>query len=100
MFKLDVCFENMYLVLDVNTPNQSAPLQIEGGSQEKKDLVIDMIRRSYGAFGHTMTPNSMTAIDLDYVANNYLAYEFTTAIVEGAELVETYDPGIPEGAIT
>ena len=100
MFKLDVLFEDMFLSLNVTSPNQYATLVIEGGSEEKKQLVIDIIRRSHGAFGHLMSEQSMTAIDLDYVANNYLAFEFTTVIVEGAELVEIYDPGIPEGAVT
>lgn len=52
---------------------------------------------AFGAFGHTINTRSTTAIDIHY-ALSQSQYEFE--VLEGAELVEKYDPGIPPDAKT
>lgn len=58
-----------------------------------------LLRDAYGAFGHSFDPEFATPIDLHYAVFTNLA-DFNPQVVEGAELVETYDPGIPDGAVT
>jgi hypothetical protein len=50
-----------------------------------------------GPFGHGLNTRFICPIDLHY-ALGQLGYEFE--VTEGAELVESYDPEIPEGAVT
>lgn len=51
-----------------------------------------------GAFGHILD-DFTTPIDLHYAVFSRLQ-QFSPQAIEGAELVEVYDPGIPEGAVT
>lgn len=89
------------LSLDVSNPNQYAPLKIEGGDDRSRS-VLDFIFSSSagGAFGHTFNPRSTTAIDLNYVLNAEAQDLFDVELVEGEDLVKSYDPGIPEGSVT
>jgi hypothetical protein len=99
MFKINLVFDEVFLSLESTSKNQPAPLKIEG-SPEKVAQVRELLDGAYGAYGHIFDIEITTPLDLYFAAKNYLNTEFTPIVVEGAELVETYDPGIPEGAVT
>jgi hypothetical protein len=95
MFKIQ--FGNGTAVsLYVANGNESAKQNWEGDSVKSFRF---MLQNAYGAFGHTLGTEFATPIDLHYAVFSNLA-DFDPQVVEGAELVETYDPGIPEGAVT
>ena len=86
------------IALDVSDGNQYASTEIDG----EKDLIEDLksyFARSTGAFGHLIDLESASAIDLDYALQSDVC-PFDVEITEGEEIVEIYDSGIPEGALT
>ena len=78
--------------------NESAPQEWDGDEDIVKAYRF-LLRDAYGAFGHSFDPEFANPIDLHYAVFTNLA-DFNPQVVEGAELVETYDPGIPDGAVT
>lgn len=84
--------------LDADDGNESAMIQFEG-DEGTIEIVRDRLLRSYGAFGHLMS-ESTTPIDLDAALRGENFRLFKPQCIEGAELVERYDPGIPPGAVT
>ena len=97
MFK--ILFDNETSVtLSVANGNESAPQEWNGDEDIVKAYRF-LLRDAYGAFGHKLGTEFATPIDLHYAIFTNLA-DFDPQVVEGAELVETYDPGIPEGAVT
>lgn len=84
--------------LDSNDSNESAKIQVEG-QEEAIEMIRDLLSKSYGAFGHTIT-ESTTPIDLDAALKGEKFRLFRPQCIEGAELVKRYDPGIPPGAMT
>jgi hypothetical protein len=55
-----------------------------------------MLNNAYGAFGHLFNPEASTPTDLDYA----LFSTFGESNVERLGPTPSYDPGIPEGAVT
>ena len=84
--------------LNSNDGNESAMIEYDG-EPDMVEMVRDRLLQSYGAFGH-MIRESTTPIDLDCALKSEKFRLFRPQCVEGAELVERYDPGIPPGAIT
>lgn len=99
MFKINLAFDDVVLSLESATKNQPAPLKIEGNPQNVA-RVRELLDGAYGAYGHIFDIEMTAPLDLYFAAKNYLDTEFTPLIVEGAELVSDYNPGIPEGDIT
>ncbi len=91
--------ETVQLRLFVSDPNEPArPIFNDGNTDTRLERYIERsLETASGAFGHTIDPKSITPIDLHYAIGRMgLAIE----IIEGAEMIEEYDPDIPEGAIT
>lgn len=97
MFKIQFSDETT-VSLSVTDGNESGKQNWEGDEFAVKGYRF-MLQDAYGAFGHTLGTEFATPIDLHYAVFTKLA-EFDPQVVEGADLVETYDPGIPEGAVT
>ena len=92
-----------YIVsVDSNNPNASEKISITVGD-EGDDRFVPIIREwlehEYGAFGHIIGTHT-TPIDLDAAMHSRDSKKFRPEIVEGQELVKSYDPGIPKAAIT
>lgn len=98
MFKVDFSSGLASVSLSVDDGNESAPQEWEGDPG-----LIGWFRSrlgdTYGAFGHLFDTEFATPIDLHYAVFSTLV-DYEPVVVEGAELVKTYDPGIPDGAIT
>jgi len=85
---------DVIVTMDAESPNHSAKIKYEG--QYRKFAMLRLSGAS-GAFGHIFGVTSSTPIDLDYA----LKYTFGADNVETlGEEIESYDPGIPEGAMT
>lgn len=89
---------NVIVFLESDDPNASAAIQCEGDA-ERVEVARYYLSAQYGAFGH-LIGSATTPIDLDAAILSPKMQEYRPELVEGAELVEKYDPGIPEGAIT
>ena len=98
MFKIYFYNGLVSVALGVDDGNESAPQEWEG-DQNLIGWFKSKLETAYGAFGHLFGTEFATPIDLHYAVFSNLAV-YDPVVVEGAELVETYDPGIPEGAIT
>lgn len=97
MFKIQLNDETT-VSLAVTDGNESDEQNWEGDEFAVKGYRF-LLQNAYGAFGHSFDPEFATPIDLHYAVFTNLA-DFNPQVVEGAELVETYDPGIPDGAVT
>ncbi len=85
--------------LDADTGNSFASIEITGDA-DLKAIVEDILATSYGAFGHSIGSNATSPIDLDAALKSPNFDTFAVELIEGFELVSSYDPGIPEGAVT
>jgi len=90
--------EGVEVSLDSAEPNKYAPIQFAGDESAVR-RVRDRLLTQYGAFGHALEETT-TPIDLDAAMKSEGMAEFSPQIVEGAEMVQVYDPGIPEVAVT
>lgn len=88
----------MSVSLDADRPNQSTPIIYEGTDYAVGE-VKPVLRSCYGAFGHSIG-DSTSPIDLDFAMKSPKMKQFQPVLIEGAELVKVYDPGIPDGAVT
>lgn len=84
--------------LDVIAPNSKSVITYKG-DQELVDIVKPVLESSYGAFGHKIG-SSTTAVDLDAAMMKPDMQQFRPEIIEGQELVNVWDPGIPDGSVT
>lgn len=98
MFKIEFSRKQASVSLDVNDPNDYAEQKWEARNAMAIDILKRNLDRASGAFGHLLS-DITTPIDLYYALFTNLE-RFSPVVVEGAELVEVYDPGIPEGAVT
>jgi hypothetical protein len=85
------------LFLNSSNGNEQSVLAIEPTSGFLSELIQQQLSNASGAFGHGLTIQSITPIDLHYALVE-LGYEFN--ILEGMKLVESYNPEIPDGAVT
>ncbi|MBD2025236.1 hypothetical protein [Leptolyngbya sp. FACHB-711] len=79
-------------------PNESAMIEFSG-NQDWVEIIRDQLKRQYGAFGH-LIGTSTTPIDLAAALRSPGMARFQPELIEGAELVERYDPKIPKDAVT
>lgn len=96
MFKIRVSKDGQSAeaTLRVENGNTSYPVIFEGPLSL---LVERYLNDAYGPFGHTINLSRANPIDLHYALSQS---PFDFEVLEGAELVEVYDPEIPEGAVT
>jgi hypothetical protein len=93
-YELIVDGKTVAIALPVTDGNSAAEMAFEGeGIDEIKSLLL----RQCGAFGHGMSEVT-TAYDLDYALNSPAMREFNAVLVEGD--IDSYDPKIPDGAMT
>lgn len=84
--------------LAVNSPHETAEI-IYSGDNFLTAHIKEILSLSIGAFGHSIG-SSTTAIDLNAALKSDRFKEYKVELIEGGELVKSYDPGIPEGAVT
>ena len=96
MLKYEVNFQGsiFFVSLDSSSGNARSQINYEGAdSTELRSLVSRMT----GAFGHLIGEYT-TPIDLHCAFLNQ--GELLATLIEGKELVKSYDPEIPEGSVT
>lgn len=90
---------NIRVTVELLNPKPNTPSKIV---YEGDKLLITKIKhqidRAYGAFGHLMSADSATAIDFQHVMTAQMK-EFSPELIAG-KLLESYDPEIPDGAVT
>lgn len=100
MIKFQINSEDLaaYVQLDSERPNESKEINYSGDS-----LLVEKIRNhvygSYGVFGH-LIKNVASPIDLYSILSRLDSKVFKIKVLEGSEMVNSYDPGIPEGSLT
>lgn len=72
--------------------NDTQPIVYSGANAE---IVRLQLAESFGAFGHRFNPDASTPTDLD--AALFATFE---GLVQRLGETPSYDPGIPEGAVT
>lgn len=82
-----------------NSPNESAVIEYSGDYDVLLDAVKAQLPWQYGAFGH-LIGSSCTPIDLDAAMRALAMQEFEPEVIEGANLVQIYNPYTPPGALT
>lgn len=95
-YKYRIISSNVIVTLKAEGPNSSGEINYEGESFNKK-LVIFRLSGASGAFGHSFYPLSSTPIDLDFVLKQTFGKEDIEVL---GEVIISYDPEIPEGALT
>ena len=80
--------------LKTGDPNEVADLKIMG--KASVDLKF-ALKGAYGPFGHLFNVEETSAIDLHYALSTLNGWTVESA---GTHEVTTYDPDIPEGAMT
>lgn len=102
-YKLFDRISGEYIVsLNSKIPNVGAKIEITtstGGDDRFIPIIRNWLQHECGAFGHIIG-EATTPIDLDAAMHSKDALEFRPEIMAGAELVKSYNPGIPEGAVT
>ena len=111
MIQYKITANNAEVIVTVNSnnPNLSAEVQYEG-DPELLEIVKMWLPDAFGAFGH-LIGESTSPIDLDaaikkgppaFSQYNLLRFmpDYKWELLVGADLVKSYDPGIPEGAFT
>jgi len=105
-YRITHAFGEAILTLEAESGNDRNPVQLRPASTPASagdEITVQEIElqffRKHGPFGHIFTPEMTSPYDLDHVLKQ-LPPKFTVEILEGAELVQSYDPDIPEGAIT
>lgn len=84
---------DVIVTLKAKGPNSSGIVKYEG---KDRNLVIFLLSRATGAFGHIFFPENTTPIDLHYALHSTFKGKIETL----GHDVGTYDPEIPEGAVT
>jgi hypothetical protein len=97
MLEIEIKEPRLTLGVNVSNGNHQGPLAITPSDSIAADELRKQLDRSSGPFGHGLNTRFIAPIDLHY-ALEQLGYEFEVTI--GSEIVESYDPEIPEGAVT
>lgn len=95
---IDKVRRTVTISLDAASPNERANIVI-AGDESLKTIISDILSRSYGAFGHTIGEVT-SPIDLNSALLNSAFSDFAIELMQGKELVSSYDPLVPEGAVT
>ena len=95
-YKYRIIPSNVIVTLKAKGPNSDGYLKYEGRDFDKK-LVMFQLNGQSGAFGHTFSSLSSNPIDLDFVLKKTFGKDNIEVL---GEVVTSYNPGIPEGAVT
>lgn len=98
MLKIDIKKAAASISVDSSNPFEPSAVLIDG-SAEARRILEHRLGFAFGAFGHSFNVDSASPVDTHHAVFTSLA-DFDPVVVEGADLVEDYDPGIPEGAVT
>lgn len=82
------------VTLQAKGPNSSGKIIYEG---ENREFVMLKLSSTYGAFGHGFNAKGDTPIDLDCALISTFGNDNIEVL---GEIIESYDPEIPEGAMT
>lgn len=85
---------NVTVTMESEGPNESGLVKYEGAF--KKIAMLDL-STARGAFGHYFGVTDSTPIDLDYALNSTFGRKNIEVL---GEEIKSYDPELPEGAIT
>jgi hypothetical protein len=84
------------VALNADDPNSYGPVLVRGVRNLREELK-QRLEQSLGAFGHSINLASSTPIDIDAALR---ALPYDVSIEGGESQLSTYDPMLPEGAIT
>jgi hypothetical protein len=100
MFKYRFDLIDVEVWLDVSDGNDFAETQWSG-PDHRIESVKRYLNNAHGAFGHLIDADCTSPIDLDCaIAKIPQLQDVHPQLIEGAELVASYDPDLPEGAVT
>lgn len=101
MLKYKILSNDIIISVNSTDSNESGRVVYEG-DESAVQILRHYLGLSYGAFGHTLNPELTTPIDMDAALKSPEISEIfgTAEIIEGGDLVKTYDPGIPDGSVT
>ncbi|MEH1789643.1 MAG: hypothetical protein V7L23_29835 [Nostoc sp.] len=97
MFKYQLINE-VIVVLNVTSGNEKSKIIYEG-DLDSIAVIRNFLETSYGAFGHIIG-DATTPIDLHYAFSSKQAQQFQPKLLEGEDLVKSYNPEIPDNAVT
>jgi hypothetical protein len=97
MLEIEIKEPRLTLGVNVSNGNHQDSLAITPSDSIAADELRKQLDRSSGPFGHGLNTRFIAPIDLHY-ALGQLGYDFEVTI--GAEMIESYDPEIPEDAVT
>lgn len=93
----DFIHQQIELSLNANDPNDLASIQVKGDA-DFAERILMMLAGSYGTPEQMLDPNNTPPIDLDAALRSLEFRDFQIELLEGASLVESYDPGSFKGA--
>lgn len=96
VYKYRIKPRNVIITLKAEGPNSDGVLEYEGKSFNKK-LVVFQLEGKSDAFGHSFSSKSATPIDLDFALKQTFGKDKVEVL---GEKITSYDPEIPEGAVT
>lgn len=89
----------MFVLLDAQSAHQKAPIQYKSDDEAAIAQLQEWLECQGGAFGHILRDRT-TPLDLEAVLTRPAAQQFSPKRISGGELVQDFDPGIPDGAMT
>ena len=90
--------KEFFVSLDAEQSQQSTLIVYKGDSLGC-DYIRSILKNQTGAFGHLIS-NSTNLIDLYVAMMSADMQRFKPELIEGSELVENYNSGIPDGAMS
>ena len=90
--------QGVEVFLNTDDPNETETIQFTG-DESAVEQIRQLLGQSYGAFGHQID-EATTPIDLSAALQKPPMMQFDPQLIEGAGLVEIYDPGVPDDVQT
>lgn len=97
-YRLQIGESAIEVLIAVEDGNATGELLYEGDA-ERVASFRSLLAYQYGAFGH-LIGSATTPIDLDAAMRSPAMAQWQPELIEGAALVASYDPAIPEDAVT
>lgn len=94
-FQVSVNGQPIEVWVDTTNPNRSVEIEFSENVEEFKEW----LSYQYGAFGH-LIGDATSPIDLDYALTTPEAKQKYNPRLVGEGVVTSYDPDIPDGAVT